>query len=603
MKRAANFVSNFTRSKKPRLVQGQSYEKKTRPVVSATHTFNYMLNDPLVDWLKALSRRGTRQTPVYTDSTGFTNFILKKGIEFEDKLIGYIRENIADVVTVSSYINDENCKKAIKLINEGVPILHSVPVKNKYNSTQGIIDLLVRSDYINKLVDVDPLSEKETVVKASKLNGDYHYIVIDIKFCTLPLRADGIHLLNSGKFPAYKTQTWIYTQAVGHIQGYTPPYAFIMGRRWQSRKDCVTERSFSCLNRLGRIDYSKIDQIYKLKTRKAIQWVRDVKRDGQKWSVNPPSRNELYPNMCVDSGKWNVEKKKIADRIGEMTNIWYVGVKHRNHAIHKGVTSWKDPNCNVETLNLKGNRSKIIQKIIDINRQDKDLMWPNKIKSRMYDWHKPENEVFVDFETLSDMFCSFDKLPYQEKTDMIFMIGVGWIKEGKWNYKCFLCNDANYTEEYRIMDDFNNFMIAMGNPKIYYWCAEHRFWNAAECRQFDRACQLEDTERKDRISDSWQGKKWCDLYKLFYSEPIVIKDSFNFGLKSIAKAMKKHKMIDVSLQSNCSSGLTAMVKAWECYNSSRDPVDTKLMRDIVKYNEFDCKVMWEIIDCFRKCHL
>ena len=66
MKRAANFVSNFTRSKKPRLVKGQSYEKKTRPVVSATHTFNYMLNDPLVDWLKALSRRGTRQTPVYT---------------------------------------------------------------------------------------------------------------------------------------------------------------------------------------------------------------------------------------------------------------------------------------------------------------------------------------------------------------------------------------------------------------------------------------------------------------------------------------------------------------------------------------------------------
>ena len=94
----------------------------------------------------------------------------------------------------------------------------------------------------------------------------------------------------------------------------------------------------------------------------------------------------------------------------------------------------------------------------------------------------------------------------------------------------------------------------MGNPKIYYWCAEDRFWNAAENRQFDRACCDGDTERKDRISDTWKEKKWCDLYKLFYQEPIVIKDSFNFGLKSIAKAMKKHKMINVKLESSCSSG-------------------------------------------------
>ena len=61
----------------------------------------------------------------------------------------------------------------------------------------------------------------------------YHYIVIDIKFSTLPLRANGKHLLNSGSYPAYKAQCLIYTDAIGLIQGYTSRYAFILGRRWK----------------------------------------------------------------------------------------------------------------------------------------------------------------------------------------------------------------------------------------------------------------------------------------------------------------------------------------------------------------------------------
>ena len=86
---------------------------------------------------------------------------------------------------VSEYITTDTCKEAIDLIKRGVPILHSVPVKNKYNSTQGVIDLLVRSDYLNLLVDDVCLSPDEESKKAAKLSGDYHYVVIDIKFSTL----------------------------------------------------------------------------------------------------------------------------------------------------------------------------------------------------------------------------------------------------------------------------------------------------------------------------------------------------------------------------------------------------------------------------------
>ena len=114
-------------------------------------------------------------------------------------------------------------------MKQGVPIIHSAPLSNKKNKTYGIADLLVRSDYLNQLVDV-PIDLPDG--RATKLNTDYYYVVIDIKYQTLKLKSDGLHLLNNNSIRAYKAQTWIYNQALGNIQGYTPSCAYILGRRW-----------------------------------------------------------------------------------------------------------------------------------------------------------------------------------------------------------------------------------------------------------------------------------------------------------------------------------------------------------------------------------
>ena len=186
MKRSiVSTVYQNTRSKRPRLVV-PLFRKQPR-LVSATHVHNYMLNDTLVDWLKCRNRRGTRSTPVYSSNTGFTNFILKQGIQFETELIKYMNNKGVNIVTVSDVITDESCEKAISLMKEGVPVLHSVPVRNNYNRTQGIIDLLVRSDHLGHIVSHNPLLPSDYTKKASKLNGNYHYVVVDIKFSTLPL--------------------------------------------------------------------------------------------------------------------------------------------------------------------------------------------------------------------------------------------------------------------------------------------------------------------------------------------------------------------------------------------------------------------------------
>ena len=462
---------------------------------------------------------------------------MKKGVEFEDKLVKYINSHRSPIVTVSEFITAESVKKTIDLMKEGVPIIHSAPVKNSINHTQGVIDLLVRSDYLHRIIDECPLTDEERIIESPKLGHDFHYVVIDVKFSTLPLRADGKHLLNSGSYPAYKGQCLVYTDAIGLIQGYTSRYAFILGRRWRYTQQDIKYNSFSCLDKLGVIDYKKIDKSYINQTKNALKWVRNNRKYGHHWSVSPPSRPELYPNMCHDSGIWQQHKEQIANDIGEITSIWYCGIKHRNIGLEDGISSWKDPNCTSSNIGMNGGvRAPIIDRILDINRQNKDKIRPKKIENNLFDWKTSTNEMFVDFETMSDIFAPFTELPKQNQTDMIFMIGVWYKKGNTWEYKRFTANKPTYNEEYRIMNEFASFVNKQGNPKLWYWCAEKRFWERSENRQFERAsCE----QKLDRISNHWKLSNWTDMLELFKKEPIVIKDCFKFGLKPVAKAMKK----------------------------------------------------------------
>jgi len=544
-------------------------------VVSASHIYNYMINDHLVDWLKIHRKEAYKRNE-------FTDFICNRGNEFEQKLIQYINDNKIKIKFVSKYITDETCNKTIELMKEGIPILYSVPVKNQINNTQGIIDILIRSDYLLQLIDNIPINYNYQL-KAPNLNGDYHYVVIDIKFASIRLRSDGKHLLNIGKQPSYKAQVKIYTDAIGYIQGYTCPYGFIMGRKYiYSGASERTENN--CLYTLGIIDYSSFDRDYIYSTQKAIEWIRTVKSEGHLWSISPPSRTELYPNMCFDSGPWMNEKRRIAEEIKEITLIWNCGTKNRNFAIYtNGIHSWDNINCSSSNMNISSNYSSTIDSIININHQQELNILPVQIQNNLYNWKTRENEIFLDFETVSDIFSDIN-IPIQNSTEIIFLIGVGFINlEGEFEYKKFICNELTMEDENRIMNEFSEFMDTRNYPKIYYWSAEPSIWKRAEIRN-----------NRNRLN-----LNWCDLYYLFKTEPILIRNCLDYSLKSIAKSMKKHGMISTSLESDCTSGMIAMLNAWKYYKTTNERRDETIMNDIILYNQFDCKVLYEILEYMR----
>jgi hypothetical protein len=159
------------------------------------------------------------------------------------------------------------------------------------------------------------------------------------------------------------------------------------------------------------IDFIDKDRDIISKTENGIKWVRNVYNNGNEWKLFPPSRPELYPNLCIDSGKWNDYKKEIAYKLGDISLLWNCGVKHRDNAIKNGVASWRDVKCNSELLGLKGNIGKIVDRMITVNTQHTELIYPTTIKNKKL--IRNQNELFVDFETISNIFDECKISPYK----------------------------------------------------------------------------------------------------------------------------------------------------------------------------------------------
>jgi hypothetical protein len=561
-------------------------KKKNRLWVSATKTHNYFLNDHLSDWLNLYGRSENinYKNRVKQYEKNFKSFLLNKGIEFEKEVINFYKLNF-DCMKIADFYTLKDAKYTFKMMEKGIPIIYSAPVYNNTNNTYGIIDLLVRSDYINNMFTNNIIDSSLETKKAPNLPGNYHYRVIDIKYSTLNLCSDGKHLINSGRTPGYKSQLCVYNKAISEFQGYDPEQAYILGRRWKYRKNNQYYTGNRCNDKLGVIDFSEKDNSFIDRTDKAIEWYRNVNKKGINWCIYPPTIPELYPNMCQDSGQWNQMKNKISNNIGEITMLWNCGIKHREKCHKEGIMNWKDDRCNSKTLGFKENTqiSNIIDNLIKVNRNDEYTILYNNIEN----WPKEtENEMFVDFETFSDVCDTIDNIPYQNKFNIIFMIGVGMKINGKWFYKSYICNDKTKREEKRIMNEFYNDYKRLNKPPVYFWSAEKNFWNRSS------------KEHKLRTNINW-----IDMCGLFKKHNISIKDCFGFGLKNIVNCMKKHNFISTKLDSECSNGMMAMIKAWNCYNNIDNPDICAIMKDIEKYNEFDCKAIYDIMEYIRNnCH-
>ena len=593
--------------------------------VSAGKTRNYLSDDPLLDWLNLFGEdngfKKDNNYPDYDENLDFLPLLFRKGREFEDTVVEYLKQQHGAenfVLLGDDYRhswNPEKAKETFDLLKQGVPIILQAVLWNPQNRTYGMPDLLVRSDWLNQITEEGSISASEEHRPAPALGGDYHYRVVDVKFSTLRFNADKQYLLDGhGSHKAYKAQLAIYNRALGRLQEYEPPQAYLLGRNWTHTQRGKEHRGKHALERLASVDFSNRDEKFYDLAEESIEWIRRVRKEGGGWQVFPePSVPELWPNakggQCYP---WDHAKAEIVDQYKDITKLWQVGIKERKLAHEQSIYTWDDATLTPGVMGITGEKKALtLKEIIKVNRESNtDFVLPPIINNDQGEWQqKSALEFFVDFETVNTIDDDFSTFPRPGGEELIFMVGCGYESPDRnWEFKVITANELSVSEETRIIKEWFQYMrevtdriLGEGSdlPKIFHWSyAELNFMKSAQRNREEAA--------GGATLPEWPELPWFDFLKVMRAVPVVVKGAFGFGLKAIAKNLYKHGLIETSWEDGPVDGLGAMVGAWYCNRqvaeTGQSMRDMDYMQEIENYNEVDCKVMWELVNYLRENH-
>ena len=613
-----------------------------RPWVSAGRTRNWMLHDPLVDWLQLYGNSRQyipkQELSDYDRNLDFLEFIFEQGREFEAGVLRLFQQRQQVVILARDYTDIMSLAKAeetFAAMQADVPIIHQGVLWDAQHLNYGAPDFLIRSDVLRQMFPYD-LTEAEATMSAPDLASDgWHYRVVDTKFTTLHLNASGSEVGNGGSAPAYKAQLYIYNRMLGRLQGLEPSKSYLLGRGWQRTQSGVTYRGTNAMEMLGPVPQSGTVANQVLignAVEEALRWIRKVRTEGNNWQLLPePSVPELYPNMgntddaglVLDIGpaelepgldeeesvgQWMGVKKWLAGELKELTQLWQVGVGKREEAHVTGIYRWDDPRITPTAVGVAGPKSgPTLAQLLAVNTDDGPPVRPFRIERTRDAWHPtPCVEFYVDFEFCTDLNDDFSKLPEKGGQPVIFMIGCGHMENGDWQFESLATESLSEEEEVRIIREWVGHMHSVRDrldlggdtPRIFHWSAAeptalNNAYNSARARHQENA--------------DWPELGWYDfLTKVMREEPVVVRGALGFGLKAVANAMHSHGMIETNWADSPVDGLGAMVGAWRCDEEAREkgvPMSQlPLMVEIARYNEVDCKVMMEIVRYLRANH-
>ncbi len=613
------------------LEESEKWENNINTYISATGLFNFFLDDPLLDYLNKYGIDLGYHTNECPDET---TKIMEKGQLFEKKVIELIRDKFIPVIEVTANSWVEGAYETYQLMKEGRPIIYQGIVINHLNKTKGHPDILIRSDYLNKLKPGLISLEEEKI--PSKF-GNWHYRVIDIKLSNIFLSSDGSHILNNKVYRAYKAQVLVYSLAIGLLQDYSPTTAYLLGRSSHNYDNSIYFDD--CMSSITPIDFNNHDNKFLSLLDNAVKWHEILKdlppplliNKSEKMDVDlfdydwesvenliPYELNiSLRPNMKNHFDyKWKDAKKQIAQQRNELTLLWNCSVAKRNKAIADGVKNWHD--YMVYCRNHPGYQNDIISNILEINDPNQtNLIKPDNLDPEYIEYIPPLNKPFIviDFETSNNLNDEFECLPDKGGQEFIFLIGitlvipsVNLVSQSEYKYFPFLIRHLDADEELiitRKMIGLLSYLKSFVNENnenitVYHWgCAEPHFFENLIERQYDMLTAEEIDIVNTIVFD--------DILSVFKSQPIFIKGAYNFGLKSIGTAMYNNGMIKSTWKKKDDNGFNVMLKINE-YSKDAEILDLWItdyeeVNDIIIYNMIDCQVLVEIIEFLQLKYL
>lgn len=584
--------------------------------VAAGATRSWCKKNELIDWLElhgiAKGFVPDHLRAGYDERLDFTRWVSRKGQEFEATVL----EHLARQITLTRIPDDRSggrsrpaAEDTWRAMARGDPVIAQAVLRDPQARMHGVVDLLVRSDVLATLCADAFGPDDDPAEPAPYLDGaPWHYRVLDIKFSTVTLLKHG-EISPSSELSTC-AQLWAYNAALGRLQGLVPPFAYVVGRGWNQGK----ERGDVCWERLGRVARDAFIKGRDLTVGDAValaaSWVRRLRTEGAAWDVLPrPSVPELWPNLRADGdGHWHKAKVEIARELGELTLLRTVNIGHREHAHAAGILRWDDPRVSSASLGVTGARdAAVLDALLSVHRDGAGPVLPERIAADEGRWReRAPLELYVDFETVNDLADDFTSFPRRGGTPLIFQIGCGRYQDGVWTFAQFTARDLGIAAEGEMIDAWIAHLEALAREAGLASASEARLfhWSAAETVFMDAAYN---SARERHPERAWPELDWYDLLRnVVQAEPVVIRGSLAFGLKSVARALHSHGLIATEWGEGLADGTGAMAGAWLAAEEARRNGGTLssvgLMREIDRYNETDCRVMAEVLDYLRRKH-
>ncbi len=602
-------IDNHNRKRKNNYMDYSSNKRRQltnwNEMISASSIRNYLLEDPLLDWLKYYSINNLNdipkeKNPLYNSNNfnkqnnsqlSFNNFIMEQGNLFEKIVFDKLKElNNISMVQVS-YNNEsqsfEKYMETIDYMKQGIDIIYQGVLHDYKKKLYGVPDLLIRADKFNLIFN------KNLILNNHKSLIKYNYVIVDIKHSTIQLNCNQTFIKDINSIPAYKGQILIYNRILSNILGYEPKYGFILSKKINYTKNNILYSSDNFMENISVIDYKGLDKNYNIITNKAIDWLKRMRTLGHNWKLLPnPSVNELYPNMKndKDDGYRNI-KSDLANNINEITNIWWCSYKKRQLAHSKRVFSWDNKKFNAELIDIKDLKvATTLNNILKINKSKNEILRTcDLINDNSWRYDNNIMEFYIDFETINSNLGQIDAT---DTHNIIFMICIGWDNNNIWEHKSFMINRNDDNDELNMI---TNMWELIEQKMTEFNKSDYKFihWSNAEITFYNKFL----SKHPFNTIQSNQFKSF-DLYKLFLDNNVVIKGCLNFSLKNVANAMHKNGLIETSWDKSsiCNNGLQAMYYAYNLYkNNNYIDENNNIMKEIIKYNIIDCKVMYEML--------
>ena len=577
------------------------YDLKIRSVNRDKNWFNSNLNDLQLTWdhINELKKTGKNKRKRESDEIDLNSFFYYKQVDTyiqNDLIIYYLELNSQYKKDISSF-HLQNKERTYIFINEIISRLENIKViTNLYEKT-------TYEKFEQTLTEIK--NKKHTIIGGVLFDLDKQ---IYCKYNILELGKN----IDSKLLPDQYYPIQIVNRHISILKKTNQPGNDIHNKKYKTRAIMLCD----VLNKYqtNPISTSYVLDSHFLKTNKYIEFnyidsdksiVKDclslynlIKNNLDKVDLCNISNSyiKLVPNMKNQNPFWMTEKNKIAQIINPVTLIWNCSMDIQNNMLKHSIYSYKNINttCN-ESLNknrISIKQKQIINKIININKQTSIIVSPTKVLN-IDNWkNKQSIEFFVDFETTTLL----------NSTKVLYLIGLGVQINNKFEFYSF-CIDVNKSdaEKYLVLDWLYKMeeIVNLNKPSkpikfntpITTW-----HWSHAEKTILNNIFKKY-PEIKTKIY-------WKDLQDIFLEEQIVIKNCYNYKLKSIVSALHSHNLIKSNYNNlECNNGIDAMVDGYQCYEMAlrmNIPIENYLSdRNIIEYNKLDCSSLFDILQYLR----